>query len=305
MICYDFSFNGEKLSDYGFVIGGVDSNGRTWSGGDVTFNSVKPPNLDKFKYYSYTYETPLSCTFSVVNIDCKHQDRSSLLVTQKRQSALMRWLMREDGYHWFNFIKDGFNDVFYNVYFISEPMIDGDDVIGFNLTITSDSPYAYSDEIVFEDTLQAGRDMFIYNNSDQIGYILPYVEITPKQNGKLVMKSGHAYADFTEVYDENDNRLGVTINDAYRELYVYKEPPTDIEYVSTTVIEHAVKNSKIRLDESNDYYYGVLGDNFNFVFPRLATTYDHKVSVLSIADTSDVTECDVLLKYRKPKRVVV
>ena len=305
LVCYDFEFNGEKLSDYGFVIGGVDSNGRTWSGGDVTFNSVKPPNLDRFNYYSYSYETPLSCTFSVVNIDCSHQDVNDMLVTQAKQSALMRWLMREDGYHWFNFIKDGFNDIYYKVYFISEPMYNGDDVIGFNLTITTDSPYAYSDEKVVNATIDTDNDLVIYNDSDQIGYIMPYCEITPRGTGYLELNNGCSNVNFERVFDEVGNSVGTTIDGRFQHLYGIIGDYTDYTVKSVSKFNNVVNGLKITLDESNDFYSGIHGDNFNFVFPRMMTTYDERASIIGIGEDSAVSECDIYLKYRLVKRVVV
>ena len=71
MICTNFIFDNESLSDYGMIVCTFgDNNETSWSGGDITFNIQKAPSSDVQTFYTSSAETPLSCTFDICKNPC-------------------------------------------------------------------------------------------------------------------------------------------------------------------------------------------------------------------------------------------
>lgn len=176
MYCTDFVFNGERLSDHNLMICNFDGSESTQNGGDVTFITVKPPYSDKHTYYTYSYETPISLTFSICKNPCKTTDEDMCL-NQDEQSYLKRWLQRADGYYWLAFDQDGFEDVWFNSKFNLQPhFIDGR-VVGYDVTVDTDSPYGYSQENKNEFSIKVGDSYKIIDYSDSVGSIYPKTQI--------------------------------------------------------------------------------------------------------------------------------
>lgn len=192
----DFIFDGELLSDYGMMICNFNGSEHTWSGGDITFTTVKPPNSDKQNFYAASYDTPLSCTFSICKNTCHAKTKEDMLFNMEDYGNLMRWLVREDGYHWMQFDTPEYEDVYFNVYFDVKPYMIHGNVIGFDITMTTDSPYGYSK--LYSKTFDVTTDKYTFlNYSDEIGTIYPKCTIIPKSTGILDFKSGIA-GDETE-----------------------------------------------------------------------------------------------------------
>ena len=270
MFCTDFIFDNERLSDNGFIICNFDGSESSWSGGEVTFNTIKSPGSNNFTYYTSSYESPISFTFSICKNPCKVDSQEEMYLTQDDQSYIMRWLQKIDGYRWFAFDQDGWEDVWFNVQInLTTHYLNGH-VIGYDLVCTADSPYGYSQQHRKEFTLSNGsidNEVEIKNYSDIVGSIYPKMTITPLGNGTIRLRSGST----------NNQKI--------------------------TGIENAVKNSEIILDKNNDVILGIANmNNFNYEFPIMSNEYkDIRTRFANIGEM----DIKVKIEYRFIRRVTV
>lgn len=265
MFCQDFIFNNEFLSSHGLMLCSFDNNMGSLSGGDVTFITSKPPSADRFSHYASQFETPLSMTFQICKMGCNFKKQSDYHFTQEEQSDLYRWLQRLDGFHWLAFEQEGWEDVWFNAQFNLQPIYIAGNVVGYDCTVLTDSPYAYSQEYSKQFELDSNETFTFKNYSDIPGPIFPYTVITPKSSGAIKLESGC-----------DGNKL-----------------VTEITNASAPVI----------LDGNNDYIDGVSSlDNFNFYFPIIANTYTNIDTYFK--NIGDI-KIKVQIKYRYVRRVQV
>ena len=275
MYCTDFIFDNERLSDHGYMICDFGAGDSTWSGGDVTFTSMQSPGTNTFTHYYSKFDTPLSFNFSIMKNPCGGASQKDLYFTQDEQSYVMRWLQRLDGYHWFAFDQEGWEDIWFRVQMNLQSHYNGGIVIGYDVTCTADSPYGYSQlhtkDIVLSSSANspaAGSDSItIKNYSDIPGYIYPRLTITPENTGTIKLLSGC---------------------EGYKKI---------------TTIENAPAGNTIILDGNNDEITGLHNMNdFNFIFPVMANGYrDIDTTFVNIGDM----DVQLKIQYRFIRRVTV
>ncbi len=268
MVCQDFIYDEERLSDYGFIIcsfGGSDS---SWSGGDINFTTIKAPDSDIHTFYTSSTDEPLSCTFSICKNPCGHSN--FMTVTREEYSSISRWLKRSDGFHWLQFDNEWYEDIYFNSKFNVQPHQVGNETIGFDLTINTDSPYAYGKYQEKDFSLTKDIDFSFKNYSDKTGNIYPVVTITPQADGKIDLLTGVESRPFQRTLINNEVKRGKTII----------------------------------LDGNNDYINGIDNpNNFNFEFPVISNTYNDRVTYFKL-NTGSV-DCDIKIEYRLIRMVVV
>ena len=185
MYATDFEFDNEKLSDYGMIIATIDGGAgveTVQSGANLSFTQIKPTGSDKFRLYHGKYEECYTTTFQILKSPCNVNDQDDLYLTSDLVSQLQRWLCRKNKYYKFKVLdQPGYEDLYWNATFsCSEIQLCGR-VIGLELTMTTDAPYAYKDEICITYDCKTNISFSLYDESDEIGYIYPYVSI--KING--------------------------------------------------------------------------------------------------------------------------
>ena len=234
MMFSDFIFDGKRLSDFGMFAGKFNDTNtdNIFEGGEITFKNIKLPYSDKQKFCGSSCNTPLSCNFDIIKTD-------GSFISDMEYSSLMRWLHRPDGYHWLQFIADGYDDIFFNSQFTLQA-IDVNNHVGFHCSVITDSPYGYSNEIVKKFSFN-GANKFIFNDySDKIGVIYPYVKLIIKENGNLMLK-----------------------NESYNGT-------------NTTIIKNCKNNDVIEFYGDESGISGVTNPNdFNFVYPVICNTYEN------------------------------
>lgn len=189
-ICTDFEFAGEMLSDYGMMLCYFDNGGgieTVSSGADITFNQIKPIGSNRFNLYSSTYDTALSATFQICKNPCRLKNQEEMGLSFEEVSAIQRWLCRKDGYKRFKLNREGFEHVYWNGTFSSKQIVLNDQIIGLELTIYTDAPFAFMDEVSTEYECSAGTSFDLWDNSDEItdlnNSLRPYMEITILSDG--------------------------------------------------------------------------------------------------------------------------
>lgn len=188
----DFEYDNQRLSDYGCIVCNILEGGDASAisiGSQVTFNTVPMTGLNKFKLMSAQYDEAYTTTFEICKYRCK--DPNDNLFTQEEVSQLMRWLNRKQFKKFKAVYSDGeLAEVYYNASFNVSPITYSGDVIGLQLTLQTDAPFGYYDEIEY--TMQFSADNLkhsFYDISDEIGFIYPFtmtIEITNGGNFELV-----------------------------------------------------------------------------------------------------------------------
>lgn len=226
MYATDFLFDTNRLSDFNCIICSFDGEPEPASGGEIEFNVVKSPNKDRFLFYGAQFNTVLTWNFSICKNVCSNND---MHFDQYEESMLAKWLLKTDGYKPFQFDQEGWEDIYYNVYINMKPRQVGGRTIGYDLTVTSDCGYGYSNEITKIATINSSTPLKFNVNNDINTVIYPHIQIKG---------SGDFY-----ISNENDS--------------MYK--PSEFSNVTTTIV----------MDCENDIIEGLSPTNFNWYFIRL------------------------------------
>ena len=265
MFCTDCIFDNEKLSDHGIIICGFDGSTATQTGGEVTFITTQSPNTNIFTFHTSKCEEPIKFTFSICKDPCKYNTQEEMYFTQDEQSYIMRWLQRLDGYKWLAFDQDGWEDVWFNAQINPQPHFINGRVAGYDLSVTTDSPWGWSQEHRKIKTIPVNDTLSIINYSDITGVVYPKATIVAKGNGEVAIKTGCT------------------------------------NYQKTTRVRNVSSGDEIILYGYNDFISGVDNiDNFNYEFPIMANGYDDiETNFTNIGDM----DIDIKLVYRFVRRV--
>lgn len=181
MFATDFLFDGQRLSDMGYIIASIDGSTESVSGGNIEFNSVKPANSDKYKFYSANFNEVLTWTFTIMKNPCLYNDEE-LYITQADESQLAKWLIKTDGYRYIQFLQDDYEDVVYQVYNNMTPVQICGRTVGFTITSTSNCGYGFSPEIVKRFSINVDKPYVvnIYNDTRNVCY--PTLHIKPSES---------------------------------------------------------------------------------------------------------------------------
>ena len=170
MMATDFEFNGVKLTDVNWRIvsfGNNDDN-EVAGGGEVTFNTSKAINGKRWNYVGRKYETQYSFSVQIMKFKCHGEIED---ISPREQAFIHSWLVRSDGYKWFRFMFDGYEDVYYNAQVALQWYKIGGKIIGATLTLTCDAEWGYSD--IQTADIETNNSFNLYNDSDDLGYIIP------------------------------------------------------------------------------------------------------------------------------------
>ena len=281
MYLVDFIYDGLKLSNYGCMVGNVVNSG------DTALNMGSVINLETvINHGTYTteivnadYPDVYTVTFDIFKKRCGSGEKEYF--EDKEIVWFMKWLNRKE-YHKFVPIYDDGSE-FYNIFFMGvftecKAISIGGRVYGFSLNLTTNSPFAYLDykpysftisstttprKIIIngtETTVNCGSFPF-YNISEEIGAIYPEnFTVRLLQAGNLIINND---MDGQSRYTEVRNCFsGETI---------------------TFDCKHKVITSN---DETahNKFY-----NDFNYVFPRLMSTFKKSLNTFYLSLRSEVT----------------
>jgi hypothetical protein len=276
MYATDFLFDENRLSDFGYMIGSFNGETETATGGNIEFTVVKSPSNDRFNFYGSQLNEQLVWNFSILKNPCQNENEE-MYFTQYEESQLSQWLLKQDGFRFFQFDQEGYEDVYYRVQINMLPHQINGRTIGFDLTVTSDCGYGYSEEI---------EKTFIFNNSKSIrldvhsdtnSYILPYFTIYGKGNFYISNNS-----DLSQNYSNGKDTEFTDVNGT-----IILDSENDI----IGLLENEGKDNEQIVNYSSP-------KNFNWYFLRLV----NGVNNIATNSTSDVT---LKIKYREPRRVII
>lgn len=268
MYAIDFEYNGERLSDYGMMIGFMNhsEDGSVSSGGEIKFNQVKSKVSNKFHIASSSYEECYTATIEIFKNPCLNDD-DNMYLSPTLVSQLQRWLSQKQ-YKRFKIIQDDYINIYWQSTFSCKQIMFGGRIIGLELTMYTDHPYAFNDEIEIEYECSNNDTFEVYNLSDEIGFIYPKIEITLAEDC------------------EEFNLVNVSDNDR------------------KTTIYNCVNNETIFFSGDTKIFSSINGlhssipNDFNYIFPRITNDYYNRNNIFKVN-----AACNIKITYSPIKKV--
>ena len=273
MYATNFEYAGEKLSDYGMMICDFDSSGgieTVSSGSDITFNQIALNRGSRFFIGSSTYESPLTTTFKICKNHCAVKPQDEMAISSAEITALQRWLCRKNQYHKFKIDQEGFEYIYWNATFSAKQIELNGKIIGMELTLYADAPFAYMDEItIVEDCSSENQFTFdLYDISDEEGFIYPDMKI--------------------KILESGDFRLENNLDKESTGKFL--------------LIKNCVKDELITINGKSHIIYSSMHPNmsndFNYCFPRIINSYTENKNTF----TSNIA-CNITISYSPIRKV--
>lgn len=261
MYATDFEYDGQYLSDYGFIICNIESSeGKTIvnSGSKITFNKT-PINGGKYhSLNSVRYDECYTVTFEI----CKNVDvYEDLEITDEEYRDLIRWLNRKQ------FLPFHFDDENETVFFESSFQVDkiflGGKFCGLQLTMETNSPFGYGYEQSTKWRVsENGKPYNLADCNDEIGTTYPDVKIKCNRSGDL------------EIFNETTNCRTIIKNCRLDETITI--------YGLTRIIE-----------TDNENHRKTLYNDFNFQFLNIENSFENRLNKISVS-----LPCEIEIKYK-------
>lgn len=267
----DFTFNGKKLSDFGYICCNFDSSSGTVevsSGADVTLNQEKPSGSNKFNLYSTSYDEPFTLPLSICLNPCGNYENMEMSVEQARK--IQKWLSLRNKKFKLDVI--GFENIYWVGTFTCKQVMLNNSIIGFNLTFTANTPYALQEDKSFNIELSDTLESDIIFTSDVYGYIDADYVIIVKEAGNLKFDT-YYYNPNTESYTLDRE---FTVQNCIADEKIYVKGDTQLVTSSRTVHE--------------------LGKDCNFILPRIVNTYQSDDEEVRNKIKSNL-KCNVQITY--------
>ena len=267
MYAYDFEYDGKQLSDFGFMICHFDSSSGVSSadaGSEISFTTASAHSGKRWFKVGSEYKKCLSTTFQICKDPKLHIDGDDV-ITAEEFRQLSRWLNRREflWFHAYDWCDPEVKRPWVRASMNLERIDVGNETVGVEITVTTDSPFGYGDEItkVLEFTSDALEQTF-YDRSDEIGEYYPEMEVEIGAAGTFTLEN-----EMTGCSCEVENcESGET-------LYFSGESMI-IETSSTT---HA----------------NTLANDFNYDYFSIGNEPDDRANVITAG-----APCTVTLKYR-------
>lgn len=260
----DFEYDGQYLSDYGFIICDFNfSNGanETSSASSITFNKVSQHQGKTYSLTSTQYNECITYSFDI----CKNPDlfeMEDMEITNEEYANIIRWLNRREFLD-FCMINDedyGQDLCYYQASFNMSKIKIGDRLFGIRLTMETNKPFGYGQEQVAVLSFESdSMSKILYDMSAEIGTSYPTVIITCKSSGTL------------SVRNETENCNTVIKN------------CTAGEVITLHGNTHIIESSLASHDVCND---------FNYDFFRIGNTINNRANKITVS-----IPCEITVKY--------
>lgn len=190
MYAIDFEYDGQRLSDYGFIIcdfNSADGWDDVEAGANITFNKVTKNQGKSFSLASAEFEDCITATFGI----CKNPDLyepEEMEIAPHEFHNLMRWLNRREFLKFCVYDEDENKEriIYYNASFNVSKIKLHEILYGLQVEMETDRPFGYGlEEIINLSFPTAESSCIVLDKSDDIGSIYPLMRITCSQAGDL------------------------------------------------------------------------------------------------------------------------
>lgn len=259
MYSLNFEYDGNYLSDFGFIVCAFDySSGTTnvSAGSEISFNTVSRNSGKHYGLTSTTYDSCIRAEFDICKNPELHDD---LTISNDEYRDLMRWLNRRK---FLPFRIENEDDTvsdtcYYDASFNIEKIKIAEKLCGLHLTMETNRPFGYGATVKntwsISDTATVCK---LYDISDEIGEIYPDVEITVNEDGNLT------------VYNE------------LTDCTMYIANCTNGEVITIHGLSQIIESSVSGHDIAND---------FNFIFLKIGNTIDDRLNEITVSLACDLT----------------
>lgn len=261
----DFSYRGEKLSDYGCIVASINTTFQDSVpiGSNLVLETIKNHATHINKIINTDYNDVVSATFDICKNPCLYKTNKDMVFSDIEISFFARWLNQKKYYKFKPIYENGmYSDLyFYGTFTSISSIIINDNTIGFTLTFTSNSPFGYVDDKEFTVSLDNKNNSFVfYDDSDEIGSLYPNLfQIQCKSNGKL------------EIQNDQDKRATIINNCVNGEI------------ISMDCGNKIIKSSELHPNLFND---------FNYNYPRIINDANDRCNTYTVS-----IPCNILIKY--------
>lgn len=187
MYATDFEYDGQTLSDFGFIVCEFDSSNGVSVGQStgITFNKVSRNAGRQCGLVNTSYNECLTATFDICKNPCKF-DGEDMYITDYEYRDLLRWLCRRE-FLKLRIITDDKDDCYYNASFNAASIKVADRLCGVRLTMETDKPFGYGARQEHHLDFTENTVALIRDTSDEIGCLCPDIIITCKEDGDLTI----------------------------------------------------------------------------------------------------------------------
>lgn len=257
----NFQYDNEWANDYQLKICSFESDSGvniTDTGSQLSDEQIKVVGTDEFLTINNDYSSPISFTFQTCsfNSDCTPKE-----ITPEEFSNINRWANRKEA-HKFKIDKTGYEEIYFLGKFNIKAIKINGIIYGVEFTFLSNYPYGFADEIV---QVYSGKEFMVYNHSDEIGFLMPKINIICKESGTLRIR-----------------------NDMDNEVFELTE------CTENEIIQIDGKNMVITSNNPNHKLY----DCFNFNYIKLCNTYNERKN--NFTSTLDI---EMEIKYSPVRKV--
>lgn len=274
VIFKDFEYDGKRLSDFNSVLSSDSGNGvqTVNTGNTIDFQTVELPFLKKVKTTKNKYGEMLTATLSIVKNPCD----SRYVYTQNEANGIYRWLNRMEFASFTPIYEDeNWSQVFYHASFNVSTKRIGNDIVGFELEMTTDAPFAYYKEVTFSKKSVTANNKLVFNDtSDEVGYQYPVVTVKCNTPGTLTLTNS-ADPDNDVVVKNCANNEVITFSGDTKSISSNMTHTTlydDFNYKYPRIVNSMEKNSK---DVRRNEFFTSVNADITLVYSPIC-----KVSVL-------------------------
>lgn len=228
MKAVDFEYDGQHLSDYGFIICDFDGSSGANAvdiGAKISFNKSPVFYGKKHVLLSSEYSDCVSADFDI----CKDPETyDDLEITSDEFRDLMRWLNRREFHELCIFDQDeDYESVYLNASFNIEKIKIGEKTCGLRLSMETDSPFARGAEQVYKHTFSNLSEEYVVSDfSDDIGYLYPVLKIKCNVGGDITVSNTTFECETTikncesgEIIVIDGNTLSITTDNETHNVY--------------------------------------------------------------------------------------
>ena len=258
-----FTFDNTTSDELGLMV--CEFNGNTpseTSGGNIEFTLTSAPIRNRwYKSGNANYSEAIKFEFQVMKQNFEPID-------SYEYSTYARLLQRKDDYKEFTITKLDYDTVHFYAQLNISPIQVGGDIMGINITGTTDSPYAYGQMITKKISTENGIGMLKFvDMSDEIGYIYPdiKIDISSACNLKITNETSG------EIFKLNNCVNNEIIN------------------IDSTILEMTSTALSHKLYEDS-----------NYKFPRIVNDINKRTNIFKVEGN-----CTLTMKYRPIRKVVI
>lgn len=249
MNALDFIYEDVRLSNFGFIICQFDeSNGTNISsaGSTITFNQTSINSGKNNPIISTHYEECLTCTFDICKDPEIYNNYIDREITLDEERKMFRWLNRHQ-FLKFRFVSKLEHPIWYMASFNIEEIRVSDKLYGLRLTMTTDKPFGYGEQVkIAESNCSVNFKGIPFNYTGDEEGVLPY--------DKIVL---------TTKVDADYKISCLGTNNTYKDTII-----KNCKSGETITIDS--KNKLIMSSNSTHKIY----NDFNYIFPMLIRNWD-------------------------------